>query len=102
MCQQTANVSHLDGYYRRVTADAVVTIIMGLDKTVAQTFSSQGSTVFTVPKNPQIIKSREEFVSSIVAKTLHEDGEAIRRLCTACWRVGLAANLRQSSMLIKS
>ena len=41
---------------------AVVTIIKGLDKTVAQTFSSQGSTVFTISKNPQIIKSREEFV----------------------------------------
>ncbi|HKZ00993.1 MAG TPA: ABC transporter permease, partial [Pyrinomonadaceae bacterium] len=41
---------------------AVVTIIKGLDKTVATTFSSQGSTVFTVSKNPQIVKSREEFV----------------------------------------
>ena len=41
---------------------AVVTIIKGLDQTVAQTFSSQGSTVFTISKNPQIIKSREEFV----------------------------------------
>src|SRR5215211_3619173 len=39
---------------------AVVTIIKGLDKTVAQTFSSQGSTVFTISKNPQIITSREE------------------------------------------
>src|SRR3989304_3925412 len=32
---------------------AVVTIIKGLDKTVATTFSSQGSTVFTVSKNPR-------------------------------------------------
>jgi len=72
---------------------AVVTIIKGLDKTVAQTFSSQGSTVFTVSKNPQIIKSREEFVKFNRRKDVtHDDGEAIRRLCTACWRVGLAAN----------
>jgi len=72
---------------------AVVTIIKGLDKTVAQTFSSQGSTVFTISKNPQIIKSREEFVKFNRRKDVtHDDAEAIRRLCTACWRVGIAAN----------
>jgi len=72
---------------------AVVTIIKGLDKTVAQTFSSQGSTVFTVSKNPQIIKSREEFIKFNRRKDVtHDDAEAIRRLCTACWRVGIAAN----------
>ena len=38
---------------------AVVTIIKGLDQTVAQTFSSQGSTVFTISKAPLIVKSRE-------------------------------------------
>src|ERR1043165_2537735 len=41
---------------------AVVTIIKGLDQTVAQTFSSQGSTVFTVSKRPQVITSREDFI----------------------------------------
>ena len=72
---------------------SVVTIIQGLDKTVAQTFSSQGSTVFTISKNPQIIKSREEFVKFNRRKDVtHEDAEAIQRLCTACWRVGIAAN----------
>ena len=72
---------------------AVVTIIKGLDQTVAQTFSSQGSTVFTVSKNPLIIKSREEFVKFNRRKDMtHEDAEAIARLCTACWRVGVAAN----------
>src|SRR5256885_12006990 len=72
---------------------AVVTIIKGLDQTVAQTFSSQGSTVFTISKNPQIIKSREEFIKSNRRKDVtHEDAEAIQRLCTACWRVGIAAN----------
>lgn len=72
---------------------AVVTIIKGLDKTVAQTFSSQGSTVFTISKNPQIIKSREEFIKFNRRKDVtHDDAEAIRRLCTACWRVGIAAN----------
>jgi putative ABC transport system permease protein len=72
---------------------AVVTIIKGLDKTVAQTFSSQGSTVFTISKSPQIIKSREEFVRFNKRKDVtHEDAEAIARLCPACWRVGVAAN----------
>jgi putative ABC transport system permease protein len=72
---------------------AVVTIIKGLDKTVAQTFSSQGSTVFTISKNPQIIKSREDFVKFNRRKDVtHDDAEAVRRLCTACWRVGIAAN----------
>ena len=72
---------------------AVVTIIKGLDQTVAQTFSSQGSTVFSVAKNPQIIKSREEFVKFNRRKDVtHEDAEAIARLCTTCWRVGIAAN----------
>jgi putative ABC transport system permease protein len=72
---------------------SVVTIIKGLDKTVAQTFSSQGSTVFTVSKNPQIIKSREEFITTSKRKDVtHEDAEAVTRLCTACWRVGVAAN----------
>src|ERR1043165_3970672 len=33
---------------------AVVTIIKGLDQTVASTFSSQGSTVFTISKRPQV------------------------------------------------
>src|SRR5689334_3021885 len=72
---------------------SVVTIIKGLNQTVAQTFSSQGSTVFTVSKNPQIIKSREEFIKANRRKDVtHEDAEAIQRLCTACWRVGIAAN----------
>src|SRR3989442_7874841 len=75
---------------------AVVTIIKGLDNSVATTFSSQGSTVFTVSKNPQIIKSREEFVKVSKRKDVtHEDEEAIARLCTACWRVGVAANVIQ-------
>ena len=72
---------------------AVVTIIKGLDKTVAQTFSSQGSTVFTVSKSPQIITSREDFIKFNKRKDVtHDDAEAITRLCTSCWRVGIAAN----------
>jgi putative ABC transport system permease protein len=72
---------------------AVVTIIKGLDQTVASTFSSQGSTVFTVSKRPQVITSREDFIKFNKRKdVLREDAEAIFRSCTACWRTGIAAN----------
>lgn len=76
---------------------AVVTIIQGLDNKVATTFSSQGSTVFTISKRPQIIRSREEFVKFNKRKDVtHEDAEAVARLCAACWRVGVAANVRET------
>src|SRR5690349_3298317 len=72
---------------------AVMTIINGLNETVAQTFSSQGSTVFSISKNPQVITSREDFVKFNRRKDVtYEDAEAIGRLCTSCWRVGIAAN----------
>src|SRR6185436_19739288 len=72
---------------------AVVTIINGLNETVAQTFSSQGSTVFTIYKQPQIITSREDFVKFNRRKDVtHEDADAIARLCASCWRVGIAGN----------
>lgn len=76
---------------------AVVTIIQGLDNKVASTFSSQGSTVFTISKRPQIIRSREEFIKFNKRKDVtHEDAEAVTRLCGACWRVGIAANVLQT------
>src|SRR5438270_9938342 len=72
---------------------AVVTIIKGLDQTVAQTFSSQGSTVFTISKRPRVITSREDFIKFNKRKDITEDdAQAIFRLCTACWRTGVAAN----------
>lgn len=72
---------------------AVVTIIKGLDKTVATTFSSQGSTVFTVSKQPRVITSREDFIKFSKRKNvLIDDAEAIFRVCTSCWRSGVAAN----------
>src|ERR1700694_878199 len=72
---------------------AVVTIIKGLDQTVASTFSSQGSTVFTVSKRPQVITSREDFIKFNKRKdVIREDAEAVFRSCTACWRTGIAAN----------
>jgi putative ABC transport system permease protein len=75
---------------------AVVTIIKGLDQTVASTFSSQGSTVFTVAKRPLIITSREDFIKTNHRKDVtKDDADAIARLCPACWRTGIAANARE-------
>jgi putative ABC transport system permease protein len=75
---------------------AVVTIIKGLDQTVAATFSSQGSTVFTVAKRPLIIISREDLIKFNRRRDVtDEDAEAIARLCPACWRTGIAANARE-------
>src|SRR5256885_6234879 len=72
---------------------AVVTIIKGLDQTVAQTFSSQGSTVFSISKRPRVITSREDFIKYNNRKDITEkNAEAIFRLCSACWRAGIAAN----------
>ncbi|HEV2864555.1 MAG TPA: ABC transporter permease [Pyrinomonadaceae bacterium] len=72
---------------------AVVTIIKGLDQTVASTFSSQGSTVFTISKRPQVITSREDFLRFNKRKDVkEEDADAIARLCNRCWRTGIAAN----------
>jgi putative ABC transport system permease protein len=72
---------------------AVVTIIKGLDQTVASTFSSQGSTVFTISKRPRVITSREDFIRYNKRKDITaEDAEAIFHLCTNCWRTGIVAN----------
>ena len=72
---------------------AVITIIKGLDQTVASTFNSQGSTVFTISKRPQVITSREDFVKFNKRKDVtREDAEAIFRSCSACWRTGMVSN----------
>src|ERR671926_1442678 len=69
---------------------AVVTIIKGLDQTVASTFSSQGSTVFTVSRRPKVIPSREDSLRSNKRKAVkEEDADAAARLCHRCWRTGI-------------
>lgn len=74
---------------------AVVTIINGLDQTVASTFSAQGSTVFTVSKRPMVITSREDLIKFNKRKDItKKDLDAIQRLCIACWRIGYSVNGR--------
>jgi putative ABC transport system permease protein len=72
---------------------AVITIISGLDTTVATAFSSQGSTVFSVAKRPLVITSREDMIRfNRRREVTTEDSEAIQRSCRACSRVGTALN----------
>lgn len=72
---------------------AVVTIINGLDSTVASAFSAQGSTAFSVSKRPLVITSREDLIKFNKRKDVTpEDADAIKRLCSDCWRVGTAIN----------
>ncbi len=70
---------------------SVVTIIKGLDYTVASTFSSQGSTVFSITKRPQIVLSREDAIRFNKRKDVTDaDYEAVARRCAVCWRTGVA------------
>ena len=69
---------------------AVVTIIEGLNQTVASTFSANGSTVFTLSKNPSVITSREEMIKMNKRKDVtKEDADAVARLCRSCWRTAV-------------
>jgi putative ABC transport system permease protein len=68
---------------------SVVTIIEGLNKSVASTFSANGSTVFTLSKNPSVITSREEMIKMSKRKDItKDDADAVARLCRTCWRTG--------------
>ena len=72
---------------------AVMTIISGLDQTVSNAFSSQGSTVFSVAKRPLVITSRDDFVKYNHRKDVtRDDAEAIMRNCRLCWRTGMSEN----------
>ncbi len=72
---------------------AVITIISGLDTTVSNAFSSQGSTVFSVAKRPLVITSREDMIKYNRRKDVtRDDAEVITRLCHSCDRIGMAVN----------
>ena len=72
---------------------AVITIISGLDTTVSNAFSSQGSTAFSVSKRPLVITSREDLIKYNRRKDVtREDADVIQRLCRACDRIGMSLN----------
>jgi len=71
---------------------AVVTIIQGLNETVANTFSANGSTVFSISKGPSVITSREQMLKVGKRRDVtEEDAEAVERGCPLCWRIGYSA-----------
>lgn len=72
---------------------AVMTIISGLDSVVAGTFSSQGSTVFTVSKRPMMVRSREEAIKYNYRRDItKQDAAAIERSCRLCHLIGFSDN----------
>jgi len=72
---------------------AVMTIISGLDQTVSNAFSAQGSTVFSVAKRPLVITSRDDFIKYNKRKDVtRDDADTIARNCRLCWRIGMAVN----------
>lgn len=76
---------------------AVVTIIKGLDSTVANTFSANGATVFSLSKGPSVITSREDFLKIGRRRDItEEDAEAAFRGCPLCVRMGYAAFGRET------
>jgi putative ABC transport system permease protein len=76
---------------------AVVTIIKGLDSTVANTFSANGATVFSLSKGPSVITSREDFLKIGRRRDItEEDAGAAFRGCPLCIRMGYAAFGRET------
>ena len=68
---------------------AVVTIIEGLNQTVAKTFSAKGSNVFTLSKTPSVITDREEMIKIAKRKDItRDDADVVKRSCELCWNVG--------------
>ncbi len=68
---------------------SVVTVIEGLNKKVAQTFMSQGSNVFSVRRLPQIILSRNDFLTFNKRKVIsNEDAYFVADHCKTCAKVG--------------
>jgi putative ABC transport system permease protein len=76
---------------------AVVTIIKGLDSTVANTFSANGATVFSLSKGPSVITSREDFLKIGRRRDItEEDAGAAFRGCPLCIRMGFATFGRET------
>src|SRR5882724_2887040 len=68
---------------------AVMTIIDGLNRKVAQTFNTQGANVFTLRKLPLVILSRDEFLRYMKRKNIEiEDAEALVSHCAGCDQIG--------------
>lgn len=68
---------------------AVVAIIDGLDRYVADRVLELGSRSFTVQKSPNVVTSPQQWIEMQKRRDLNlKDVEAVRRACTACLEVG--------------
>ena len=71
-----------------MTVIAVVSIVAGMNKYVAQQISSLGSSTFFVDKFG-VIMSEEDYLNTLKRKNFTtEDMEAVRENCPLCWKVG--------------
>jgi len=71
-----------------MTVIAVVSIVAGMNKYVADRISSLGSTTFFVDKFG-VIMSEEDYINTLKRKNFTmEDMEAVRENCPLCWKVG--------------
>src|SRR5947207_1610267 len=68
---------------------AVITVIDGLNRKVAQTFTSQGSNVFSVRRLPQVILSRDDFLKFNKRKEINvDDAHYVAERCKGCQITG--------------
>lgn len=71
-----------------MTVIAVVSIIAGMNKYVADQISSMGSSTFFVDKFG-VIMSEEDYINTLKRKNFTmDDMEAVRENCPLCWKVG--------------
>ena len=72
---------------------AVMTIIEGLNRKVAQTFNTQGANVFNLRKTPLVVLSRDELLRYQKRKNIElEDAEALVSRCAGCDQIGWEVN----------
>jgi len=72
-----------------MTVIAVVSIIAGMNKYVADQISSLGSTTFFVDAGWRTIMSEEDYLKVLKRKEFTlQDMEAVKKGCPLCWKVG--------------
>ena len=72
-----------------MTVIAVVSIIAGMNRYVADQIKTLGSTTFFVDNGWRTVMSEEDYLKVLKRKDLTlDDMEAVRQGCPLCWKVG--------------
>jgi len=72
-----------------MTVIAVVSIIAGMNRYVADQIKTLGSTTFFVDSGWRTVMSEEDYLKVLKRKDLTlDDMEAVKQGCTLCWKVG--------------